>query len=78
MPLNNGTPVETGFGIPRRECLNDAGFGLGFARKPSLKPTLPNSIMPSMNEHPVTTRVTGCLETKHQNQKSTPARSFKA
>ncbi len=30
MPLNNGTPVETGFGIPRRECLNDASFGLDF------------------------------------------------
>lgn len=30
MPLNNGTPVETGFGIPGREYLNDAGFGLDF------------------------------------------------
>lgn len=50
MPLNNGTPVETGFGIPRRECLNDAGFGLGFAGKPSLKPTCPNRINHAVNE----------------------------
>ena len=31
MPLNNGTPVETGFGIPQRKYLNDADFGLGFS-----------------------------------------------
>jgi hypothetical protein len=35
MPLNNGTPVETGFGIPRKECLNDAGFGLDFFENPA-------------------------------------------
>jgi len=35
MPLNNGTPVETGFWIPRRECLNDAGFGVDLLKSPA-------------------------------------------